>query len=113
MERRISPRSKTRVSLVIQREGVLYTVRCVELSQTGLLASVPKTLRDSDWPYATGKLMFEGGAARVLLRRVGQRGRLMAYSLFAIDEVSQERLTDHLFDVMHAALPKRRRRRAA
>ncbi len=109
MEHRISPRTKTSVALTVRRGAQSFSARCVELSQTGMLVRTRKALRESAWPYLSATLTLPCGDVTVLARRVGTRGDKVAYAFVVIDEASQARLTDHLFDVM----AQRRRRRAA
>lgn len=111
MERRVSPRTKVSFRMSIASGNVHYAVRCVELSQTGLLVSATKALRGATWPYATALLPVGDGQVKLLLRRIGVRKRMLAYSIAAIDDASQAVLTDYLFDQMHAALPRRARSR--
>lgn len=111
MERRVSPRTRTSAPLAVARGKISYAARCVELSQTGLLAVVPKAVRESSCEYVSAHLVLDTGMARVLLRRVAVRGRNVAYAIVDIDDASQAFLTDFLFDRLHAALPKRRPRR--
>ncbi len=114
MERRVSPRTKTRLNLSIRRGKLAFTARCVELSQTGLLAEVPVALRTAKWPYASARLKIDGADVHLLLRRVSVRGTTAAFAITSLDDASQSRLTDFLFDVMHRALPRRKRvKRAA
>jgi len=111
MERRVSPRTKVSVRMFIATANVQHAVRCVELSQTGLMVTATKLLRESSWPYASAVLPLPGGHAKLLLRRVGRRDRRLAYTIVAVDDASQELLTDYLFDAMYAALPRRARPR--
>jgi hypothetical protein len=92
--------------MFVASANVRYAVRCVELSQTGLLVSSTKLLREATWPYASALLPLPGGHAKLLLRRVGSRRRNLAYSIVALDDASQSLLTDFLFDSMHQALPR-------
>ncbi|MEZ4227183.1 MAG: PilZ domain-containing protein [Polyangiaceae bacterium] len=107
MEHRISPRSKTNVSLTVQRGRSTFRARCVELSQTGMLVLAPKAFRDSAWPYLSAKLALPSGVVSVLARRVGLRGDKVAYAFVVLDEASEARLTDFLFEQVTS------RRRAA
>jgi hypothetical protein len=80
--------------------------RCVELSQSGLLAIMPKSVRERPFEYVSARLLFESGIASVLLRRVRYKNELVAYVIVDIDDASQALLTDYLFDQLHSALPK-------
>jgi hypothetical protein len=97
--------------MFIATANVQHAVRCVELSQTGLLVTSTKLLRESSWPYATAVMPLPGGHAKLLLRRVGRRDRQLAYTIVSVDDASQGIITDYLFDTMYAALPRRTRRR--
>ena len=111
MERRVSPRTKTRLALSIRRGKLTFTAQCIELSQTGLLAEVPRALRSTSWPYASARLRLGDETLHLLLRRVRVRGVKAAYAFAVLDESAQSKLTDHIFEVMHRALPPSRRRR--
>ncbi|MFO0572239.1 MAG: hypothetical protein U0263_41840 [Polyangiaceae bacterium] len=56
------PRTKANVPLAISRGKITFTARCVELSQTGLLAKGPRELFDTPWQYASARLIL--GAER-------------------------------------------------
>jgi hypothetical protein len=116
MEKRTSPRTRTNVVFSAKQGDVTHTLRCTELSQTGLLLCVPRSLRTSPWPYLRGTLLLEDGPVHVLARRVGERGVRVAYAYLPLDDASEARLTDFLFDCLHAQQVGTRRaprRRAA
>ncbi|GMV12562.1 MAG: hypothetical protein HS104_41775 [Polyangiaceae bacterium] len=106
MERRVSPRSKTSTQMAVGRGKTRFLARCVELSQTGMLAIVPKAVRESSFEYLPARLMLETGVAHLLLRRVRCQNELVAYLIVDLDDASQGLLTDFLFDQLHSALPK-------
>ena len=101
MERRVSPRSRANVPLAISRGKVTYTARCVELSQTGLLATGPRELFDSSWEYASARLILGAGSVKLVLRRIGVRGDHFACSLIPVDDAGLALLTDFLFERLH------------
>ncbi|MBK7579274.1 MAG: PilZ domain-containing protein [Myxococcales bacterium] len=113
MERRVSPRSKTCTPIAVSKGKTRYLARCVEVSQTGLLAIVPKKFRDCAFEYLSARLMLDTGIVTVLLRRVRLQNELVAYRIVDIDDASQNLLTEFLFDQLHSALPKPTRRSIA
>jgi len=110
MERRVSPRTKTSIPMAVSRGKTRYLARCVELSQTGLLAIVPRGIRDQAFEYLSARLLLESGIVNVLLRRVRFKNELVAYTIVDIDDASQILLTDQLFEELCAKLPKLARR---
>ena len=115
MEKRTSPRTKTNVVLSARQGKVSYTLRCTELSQTGLLLCVPRALKQTPWPYLRATLLLNDGPVHLLARRVGERGNRMAYSFLVLDDASEARLTDFLFECLYQEQvgTRRLRRRAA
>ncbi len=116
MEKRTSPRTKTNVILSARQGNADYTLRCTELSQTGLVVAVPRALKSTPWPYLRASLLLNDGPVHVLARRVGARGNRMAYSFIVLDDASQERLTDFLFECLYqeqVGTRRQLRRRAA
>ncbi|MBK7579405.1 MAG: PilZ domain-containing protein [Myxococcales bacterium] len=116
MEKRTSPRTKTNVVLSARQGKVSYTLKCTELSQTGLLLCVPRALKVTPWPYLRATLLLNDGPVHLLARRIGERGNRVAYTYLALDDVSEARLTDFLFDCMYQEQVTSRRpprRRAA
>lgn len=105
MERRVSPRTKTSIAIAVCRGKTRYLARCVELSQSGLLAIMPKGIRDSAFEYVSASLLLDGGVVGVLLRRIRLKNELVAYRIVDIDDKSQSLLTEYLFDQLHSALP--------
>ena len=101
IERRVSPRSRTNVPLAISRGKIVFTARCVELSQTGLLAKGPAELFNTPWEYASARLILGPGSVKLVLRRVGVRGEHFACSLIPVDDEGLALLTDFLFDRLH------------
>lgn len=101
MEKRTSPRTKTNVIVSARQGKVSYTLRCTELSQTGLLLCVPRALKLAPWPYLRGTMLLNDGPVHFLARRVGERGNRMAYSYIALDDASDARITDFLFECMY------------
>lgn len=110
MEQRNSPRTRTSLPVTARRGDVILQARCVELSQTGMLLRAPRALHAHAWPYLSAKLLLPSGPVTVLCRRVGVRADKVAYAFQVLDAVSQQRLTDHLFDCLHAEAQKRSRR---
>lgn len=116
MERRTSPRTKTNIIVTARHQDVSYRLRCSELSQTGLLMHVPSALRKSQWPYLRATLELGMGPVHLLARRVSVRGTQIGYSFIVLDDASEERLTDFLFECMYeqeVGARVRRRRSAA
>jgi hypothetical protein len=113
MERRVSPRTKANVPLAISRGKITYTARCVELSQTGLLARGPAELFDTPWQYASARLILGSGTVKLVLRKVAVRGEHFACSLTPVDDEGLGLLTDFLFERLHQTFFARPRRKAA
>ncbi|GMV15292.1 MAG: PilZ domain-containing protein [Polyangiaceae bacterium] len=116
MEKRTSPRTKTNVILSARQGKVSYTLKCTELSQTGLLLCVPRALKQTPWPYLRATLLLNDGPVHLLARRVGERGNRLAYSFLVLDDASEARLTDFLFDCLYeqqVGSRRQPRRRAA
>lgn len=113
MEKRTSPRTKTNVVLSARQGKTSYTLKCTELSQTGLLLCVPRALKQTPWPYLRVTLLLNDGPAHLLARRIGERGNRMAYAFIALDDLSEARITDFLFEYMHEQQVGTPRRRAA
>ena len=113
MEKRTSPRTKTNVVLNARQGKPSYTLRCTELSQTGLLLCVPRALKQTPWPYLRASIALSDGPVNLLARRIGERGNRVAYAFIVLDDASEARLTDFLFDCLHEQQVGHRRRRAA
>jgi len=112
MEKRTSPR--TRINAMVKtRSGTQdWSIRCTELSQTGLLLSAPRAVRTNPWPYLSAQLMLPNGPVHLRARRVGVRGDKVAYCFIVLDDASQDRLTDFLFDLLYEeTVPATKRRR--
>ncbi|MCC6899548.1 MAG: PilZ domain-containing protein [Polyangiaceae bacterium] len=107
MERRVSPRTQTSIPIAVCRGKTRYLARCVELSQSGLLAIMPKGIRDSAFEYVSANLLLDGGVVSVLLRRIRLKNELVAYRIVDIDDKSQNLLTEYLFDQLYSTLPPR------
>ena len=117
MERRTSPRTKTNFGATIRNGSRQVQGRCVELSQTGMLVSLPREAIEACGAVAAVTLDLPGGLARVLARPVGFRKRSLALAILALGDGDQERITDFLFERMLAESLKvkraRKSRRAA
>jgi hypothetical protein len=105
MERRVSPRTKISMPLAVIRGRTRTLARCVELSHSGLLAIMPKGIRDSAFEYVSASLLLDGGIVPLLLRRIRLKNELVAYRIVDIDDKSQGLLTEFLFDQLHSTLP--------
>lgn len=105
MERRVSPRTKTSIPLAVSRGKTRTLARCVELSNSGLLAIMPRGIRDSAFEYVSASLLLDGGVVPVLLRRIRLKNELVAYRIVDIDDGAQGLLTEFLFDQLHSTLP--------
>jgi hypothetical protein len=111
LERRISPRTQTRLRMTLRRGDSTLAGRCVELSHSGLLVELDGAPDSSVWPYAAVSLSLPGGAIELVTRHVARRGGRIALAIAAIDDADQERLTDFLFGRMLAEAKKKRGRR--
>jgi hypothetical protein len=112
-ERRISPRTPTRLRMTLTRGTLTLVGRCVELSHSGLLVELDAAADGGVWPYAAAKLSLPGGAIDLVTRQVARRGGRVALAIAAIEDADQQRLTDFLFERMLADAKKKRTRRAA
>lgn len=113
MEKRTSPRTRTNVVLKARHGKVDWTIRCSELSQTGMLLAPPRALRLDPWPYMAAELVLPDGPVHLRARRVGMRGDKVAYCFIVLDDASQARLTDFLFDCLYKEVVPAARRRPA
>ncbi len=98
MERRVSPRTKTDLSVTVGHKKPTHT-RCVELSQTGMLIEGGRVRKKS----ARMTLEFPDGPAEVLARPVGKRRGGLAVAIVPVAETDQAKLTDFLFECMLVA----------
>ena len=110
MERRTSPRTKTSFAATIRNGSRQFEGRCVELSQTGMLVSLPKQSMEDCGSIAAVTLDLPGGPARVLARPVAFRRRALALAILALGDGDQERITDFLFEQMLESSVKTKRR---
>jgi hypothetical protein len=110
MERRTSPRTKTNFAATIRNGSRQLEGRCVELSQTGMLVSLPRRAIEACGAIAAVTLELPGGTTRVLAKPIGFRKRSLALAILALSDGDQERITDYLFDRMLTDALKVKRR---
>jgi hypothetical protein len=111
LERRISPRTQTRLRMTLRRGDSTLAGRCVELSHSGMLVEIDGAPDSSVWPYAAVSLSLPGGSIDVVTRHVARRGGRIALAIAAIEDDQQQRLTDFLFGRMLVEAKKKRGRR--